>query len=191
MIRAFREYLSQYPDLTDDDIRHISTIGKVRSYDKKVVVTNVGENEMYIYLVIQGLVRKYFFTGNKENITQIAKEGEFINSSVSFISGEPSEYIIETIEPTIFISFSREDIDALMSENIKFKKIIRTILMHLLVDKEKWEFNRLAYTTQERFAMFIRNHSELFQRVPQKFLASYLNIQPETFSRLKHTLKKA
>jgi CRP-like cAMP-binding protein len=44
--------------------------------------------------------------------------------------------------------------------------------------------------TRERFLQFVERNPELVQRVPQKYLASYLNMKPETFSRLKHLLKK-
>lgn len=191
MIEAFQEFLYHWPDLTEEDIGFICSLGELRNYDKKVIVTNLGEQEGYIHLVLHGLVRKYFYLGKKEIITQIAKEKEFINSSVSFITSRPSEYIIETIEPTVCMSFKREHIDLLMSSGKKYKRLVRTILMQLLIDKEKWEIERVEYNTKERFAHFIQNNSELFRRVPQKYLASYLNIQPETFSRLKHTLKKA
>jgi hypothetical protein len=44
--------------------------------------------------------------------------------------------------------------------------------------------------TRERFIRFVEKNPGLMQRVPQKYLASYLNMKPETFSRLKHLLKK-
>jgi hypothetical protein len=56
--------------------------------------------------------------------------------------------------------------------------------------KEDWEYDRMRLNTRERFVQFIHNNSELLQRVPQKYLASYLNIKPETFSRMKHLLQK-
>ena len=191
MIKAFKEFLSRWPGLTEEDIAFISSFGELRNYDKKVIVTNIGEQENYIHLVLHGLARKFFYAGKKEIITQIAKENEFINSSVSFITSKPSEYIIETIEPSVFISFTQEHLEILMNSNLKYKKVIRMILMQLLIEKEKWEIERVELNTRERFANFIKTNSELFRRVPQKYLASYLNIQPETFSRLKHTLKKA
>jgi hypothetical protein len=42
---------------------------------------------------------------------------------------------------------------------------------------------------RERFLNFVTKNPELMQRVPQKYLASYLNIKPETFSRFKHLLR--
>jgi hypothetical protein len=47
----------------------------------------------------------------------------------------------------------------------------------------------IKMTPRERFLNFIMKNPELLQRVPQKYLASYLNIKPETFSRFKHLLR--
>jgi hypothetical protein len=44
-------------------------------------------------------------------------------------------------------------------------------------------------SARERFLFFVERHADLLQRVPQKHLASFLNIQPETFSRFKHLVK--
>jgi hypothetical protein len=45
------------------------------------------------------------------------------------------------------------------------------------------------HTPRERFIYFVNRNPELLQRVPQKYLASYLNIKPETFSRFKHLVR--
>ncbi|RYZ45663.1 MAG: TonB-dependent receptor, partial [Sphingobacteriales bacterium] len=50
-------------------------------------------------------------------------------------------------------------------------------------------FNQVGKTTREKFLEYVNNHPHMLQRVPQKILASYLNIKPETFSRLKHLIR--
>lgn len=96
---------------------------------------------------------------------------------------------METIEPTTFLSFSRESIETLYAKDLKWQKLGRLIITDLFLQKENWDLERMLYNTQDRFVRFVSNNSNLFQRVPQKYLASYLNIQPETFSRLKHLLR--
>lgn len=71
----------------------------------------------------------------------------------------------------------------------KWQRLGRLVITDLFLQKENWDLERILYSTQERFIRFVSNNSTLFQRVPQKYLASYLNIQPETFSRLKHLLR--
>ena len=189
MVKALQDYLARFIELTDEEFDDITSIAEIRTYDKKVKLIDQGEIENYFNFIIKGLARKYFFKGEEEIITQLAKEGELISSSVSFLSGEQSLYIVETIEPTTFLSFSRESIERLYAKDKKYQKLGRLIITDLFLQKEAWDLERILYSTQERFVRFVSNNSNLFQRVPQKYLASYLNIQPETFSRLKHLLR--
>jgi len=189
MVQALKEYLGRYITLSEDDLEVIAAIAEIRTYDKKTRLISEGEEEGYLNFIIKGLARKYFYKGEEEIITQLAKEGEVISSSVSFLSAMPSQYVVETIEPTTFLSFKREKINELYSTDIKWERLGRLIITDLFLQKESWELERILYNTQERFIRFVNTNSALFQRVPQKYLASYLNIQPETFSRLKHLLR--
>lgn len=190
MLDDFNQFLSKYVEISTDEYSMIEPLLEVRHYDKKVKLIDIGEDENYLNFVVRGLVRKYFYKGKEEVITQIAKEGELISSSVSFLSGTPSSYVVDTIEPTVFVSLSKQIIEQLYATDPKWQRAGRLIISDLLIQKETWELDRMKFTTKERFVRFVTANGDLFQRVPQKYLASYLNIQPETFSRLKHFLRK-
>lgn len=189
MVEAFRKYLSKYVDISAEEFAILEPLLEIRNYDKKLKITDIGEEENYLNFVVRGLARKYFFKGRDEIITQIAKEGDLISSSVSFLNGSPSAYVVDTIEPTTFISLSKQVVEQLYRIDNKWQRAGRLIITDLLMQKEYWELDRMKYTTKERFLRFLTSNGDLFQRVPQKYLASYLNIQPETFSRLKHFLR--
>jgi CRP-like cAMP-binding protein len=190
MLDEFKKYLSKYVDVSPAEFSVLEPLLEVRNYDKKVKLIDIGEQENYLNFVVKGLVRKYFYKGRDEVITQIAKEGDLISSSVSFLSDSPSAYVVDTIEPTIFVSLTKQSIEQLYASHTKWQRAGRLIITDLLIQKENWELDRMKYTTKERFVRFVTANGDLFQRVPQKYLASYLNIQPETFSRLKHFLRK-
>lgn len=190
MLDELKKYLSKYVEMSPAELSVLEPLLEFRNYDKKVKLIDIGEQETYINFVVKGLARKYFFKGKEEVIVQIAKEGDLISSSVSFLSDSPSTYVIDTIEPTIFISLSKQSLNELYLSSPKWQRAGRLIMTDFLIEQENWELDRIKYTTKERFVRFVSSNSELFQRVPQKYLASYLNIQPETFSRLKHFLRK-
>lgn len=162
----------------------------IRSFDKKELLIKAGEVENYLNFLVKGLVRKYFYKGRTEIITQIAKEGEFVNSSASFLSGSPSPYLVETLEPSTFLSITRDQLEKLYEKNPRIERLGRIVITHLFLQREEWEHECLRLDTRERFLRFVENNPDLMQRVPQKYLASYLNMKPETFSRLKHLLQR-
>ncbi|RYG04415.1 MAG: Crp/Fnr family transcriptional regulator [Chitinophagaceae bacterium] len=190
MVSKIKEYIGRFLTLTPEEWNTLAETFEVRTCDKKVKLLEVGEVENYIHFVVKGLARKYFYKDGEEIITQLAKEGELISSSVSFLSTQPSVYVVETIEPKTFISISKTQIESFYSKDQRWEKLGRLIITELFLEKEKWELERICYSTRERFVRFVSSNYDLFQRVPQKYLASYLNIKPETFSRLKHLLQK-
>jgi hypothetical protein len=89
----------------------------------------------------------------------------------------------------VVVSITLENVEKLYEFSQKWKA--RQADCHTgIPEKESFEYNRVRLTSQERFINFIRNNGNLPQRVPQKYLASYLNMKPETFSRLKHLMKR-
>jgi hypothetical protein len=65
----------------------------------------------------------------------------------------------------------------------------RLIVTYTMVVKDRWQMRLIKHTPRERFIEFVTKNPELVQRVPQKYLASFLHIKPETFSRFKHLLR--
>lgn len=190
MVAILKKYIDHFIALSPAELEALTNEIEVLSVDKKVRLTDIGDIEKNLYFVVRGLARKFFYKGKDEVITQLAKEGELISSSVSYFSGQPSTYIIETIEPTTFYSLQKDRIELLYSKFPNLEKLSRLVITELFLQKEYWELDRIRYNTKERFVHFMSQNPDLFQRVPQKYLASYLNIKPETFSRLKHLLRK-
>jgi len=191
MEKALGQYLSQYADLTNEELELIRPYIKVREFAKRQLLIHVGEQEQYLNLIVKGVLRKYFLKGREEVITQLAKEGDLICSSVSFFSGQPSQYAIEALEPVTVFSLSRQDLEELYVLVPRMERLARLVITDLYLSKEKWEQDHIQFDIRQRFVEFVHNNADLIQRVPQKYIASYLNIKPETFSRLKHLLKKA
>jgi len=190
MLDLLRQFVSGYVALTPEDFSLLAEKITVRSFDKREMLLRPGEVEQYMNFVIKGLARMYFYKGRSEVILNLAKEKELISASSSFLSGAPSNYYIETLEPTTLLSITRDDLERVYRQNSRIERLGREMTTHFVLEKEEWEHACMRLDTRERFLQFVERNPEMVQRVPQKYLASYLNMKPETFSRLKHLLKK-
>jgi CRP-like cAMP-binding protein len=106
-------------------------------------------------------------------------------SVVSYFTGMPSTLIIEAIEPSVCLGIKRKDMEYLFTQIPGLEKIFRGVLSTWYVKKDLEQMNNLRFSKKERFLQFCDEQPELLQRVPQKQLASYLEITPETFCRMK------
>jgi CRP-like cAMP-binding protein len=96
---------------------------------------------------------------------------------------------VEAIETTTMASITYDNLEKIYASSHKLEKLGRLVITFSMVIKDKWQMNMIKHTPRERFLDFVHKNPELLQRVPQKYLASFLNIQPETFSRFKHMLR--
>jgi CRP-like cAMP-binding protein len=191
-LELFLSFLNKFVPLSVADFQSIIVpYTEIRTYKKKDVITAAGEVENYIHFIGKGLVRKFFRKEEDEVITQIAREGQFIHVQESFYSHTPSEFVLEAIEPSTLLSISSSNMEKIYNTSAQMERLGRLIATNIMMLNGRWQMSLLKLTPRERFLQFVHNNSELMQRVPQKYLASLLNIQPETFSRFKHLLKNS
>jgi len=190
-VRLFFQFLHKFVTLSEEEFNeYIRPYAEVRHFRKKQLITKEDEIEEYLNFVTKGLVRKFYKKGKAEINTQLATEGHIIHAQESFHSRTPSEYFIEAIETSTMVSITYDDLERIYSNSHKMERLGRQVITFTMVIKDRWQMNMIKLTPRERFLDFVHKNPDLLQRVPQKYLASYLNIQPETFSRFKHLLRK-
>lgn len=189
-VNTFLNFLQKFTDLSAAEFDlYLRPVIMERRFEKKELLTKAGEVENYFNFILKGLIRKYYLKGNEEINTQISTERHIIHSQESFHSRQPSEYFVEAIEPSVVASISFTDLEKVFASSVKMEHLGRMVITHTMVLKDRWQMQLIKMTPRERFLHFVTRNSSLLQRVPQKYLASYLNIKPETFSRFKHLLK--
>jgi len=189
--KSFFDFLNKFIPLSQAEYDELILPCVIkRKFEKKQIITHAGQVEEFLNFIDKGLARKYYKKENDEINTQISYEGHIIHAQESFHSRTPSEYTIETIEPVELTSITFECLETIYSSSLKMQQLGRLVITTTMVLKDKWQSQLVKLTPRERFLNFVSKHPELMQRVPQKYLASYLNIKPETFSRFKHMVRE-
>jgi CRP-like cAMP-binding protein len=184
-------YLNKFSPLGISDMQGLAPYCEFRQFDKRTVIVKEGEVDDYLNLVIKGLVLKYIRVKKNEPILQLATEGHLISSEVSFLTRTPSQVYIEALEPALLISIRFDKMEEALEHFPGGEELGRKMLEHMYIRKDERKYNWMTMSTRERFLDYVNNHPHMLQRVPQKYLASYLNIKPETFSRLKHLVRRS
>lgn len=182
-------YLQHFMPMTRQEVEGLMHYCEFRHFDKKTVLVQEGEIDNYLNMVVKGLVRKFVRVRKNEVILQLATEGHVIHSEISFLTRTPSPVVLETLEPTTLVSISYKNMEEALENYPQGERLGRLILTGMYIKKDERRYNQLSKTTRQQFLDYISHHPHMLQRVPQKYLASYLNIKPETFSRLKHIVR--
>jgi len=190
LIEYAHRYLQRFMTITIDELKMLLSYCEVRQVEKRTILVKEGEVDNYLNMVVKGLIMKYVRVKKSDMILQLATEGHVIHSEISFLTRSPSLVFVETLEPTIMVSLTYDKMEEALDKFPQGERLGRLILTGMYVKKEESRYYRLLRSPRERFLDYINAHPHMLQRVPQKYLASYLNIKPETFSRMKHLVAK-
>ncbi len=184
MSKLLIEYFTQYKSLDIEEIRIIEENCLIKSHKKGTILLKEGEYAKESYLVLKGCVRSYFLVDGEEKNTDFFLENEPI-VPVSYIKKQPSEYYIECLEDCVFSIGRTERTEHFLKKHPQFiplyRKISDDFTTNQLISANK--FRNLS--PEEHYLELRKYRPDLFRRVPQYHLASYLGIKPQSLSRIR------
>ncbi len=171
--------------LENDDLNTILSCFKLVQVKKNEQLLQSGTVADKIYFIKKGCLRLYYSTEDHITTRFMAFESTFLTSIVSFISREPSTEYIEAVENSELLAISYDDFFRLRNTIPQWDKMYIYILEYGLTVITSKLSSLLTQNAAERYRNLLKNNSELIQRLSNANLASYLNISPETLSRIK------
>jgi len=167
------------------DLKNYLLMKLVRKEVKKDdIILKEGEIARHIYFIERGVVRSFHYYRGKEKTAWIMKDGDFFVSVRSFFSQRPARETIEALEDCILYYITYEELDKAYKDFWEFDRHGRVIVTYYYeLSEERNEMRELS--AFERFKFLMEYQPDLIGRVPQKLLASYLGMEPETFSAQK------
>jgi len=162
---------------------------KVRTFKKNEYILSAGETENYLSIVISGLTRHYLIKDGEDISFDFSFRNDFNSSYASFVQREPSRFYIEALQPTILGSFSYDYLHKLYEDYPGSNRFGRVAIEQYFVFREKRELSLLMDNATERYKKLLKEYPEYIQQIPLKYLASYLNIKPESLSRIRKKIR--
>lgn len=154
-------------------------------------VIRQGDRANIVLFIRQGIFRMCFTAGGKERTLAFGIAGDPFTSVHSYMSGLPSLYSFEAVVDseiwTIPISVFKQLVET-------YPQINRWLMTLLLVQIEAIERRSVlfgGYNATKRYEIFVYNRPEIFRFVPSKYIAQYLDIAPETLSRIQTSFVKS
>lgn len=163
---------------------------KHTEFDKnKHIVEREGFNDNF-YILRKGIVRAYFPMGELGQTLWFGYPGQVLFDVWCYRYGKPSPISIESITPTEFYYISKDELEAVCSASLPLCDLIRKILIGHAAETEESFTSLLGCDCgMERYMSLLKRHPELLQNVPLKKLASYLQLTPQSLSRIRAQLK--
>ena len=180
------QYIKNRIEVSEEDLHRILSHFKPLKQGKKELLLSAGQTSQNTYFVGKGCLRIFFINEEGKDITRyIAFENQIATALVSFITRLPSAEYVQVIEKAELLYITHEDFNELLRSIPQWREFYCAYLEKAYVNST----NRLlSFTTMdalERYNQLLKINPAMVRRLPNKIVASYINVSPETLSRLK------
>lgn len=157
-----------------------------KHYVPRDLIVEAGNVDQYFYLVVSGVQVIYLIDRKGEKVVLgFSFDGSVSGVYDSFLYETPSQLFLEALTPSILIRIHKESYLKLFVLFPEFKDWRIHFIERMFFGRAKRELEFLTLSAKERFEVFMKRCPSALLTIPQKYLASYLNMTPETFSRMR------
>lgn len=189
-MESFHSYLKQFPNYSQASIDAVRPFLSTNKIEAGEYYLREGKICKSIAFIEAGLVRLFYLSDGKEITHCFCRENSITTSYTSLITQTASEIAIQAIEDTTLIVLPYFSMQKLYNDDPFWQQVGRISAENEYVRTES--LNRLVsdQSATDRYLQILAHDPELVQRVPLNYLASYLQIAPETLSRIRKKVSR-
>ena len=173
-------------ELTDSERKELEQLLDVVDCPKGDFLLHQGVHDMEQYFVLDGILKRVVSNDQaKEMILRFSDERDMETSYAAWRLGTPTPYSIVSVTKARVAKLPLQQWIAFMEKHPSIKASFEYSVMRLMSEIMAHTITLHLLDAPGRVNRFMRKQPELFERLPKKELASYLNLSAETLSRLK------
>jgi len=181
-----RELARKYSTMTVDELSLLEQILIPMKYKKGEMILNAGEVSRHIVYIDKGLVRVFYYKNNKELTEHLQVENNIVMSIESLFKSVPSKLQIEAIEPTIVYKIPAHELEKIALHHTNIQMLYRKILEESLIQSQVHADLLRFESASDRYEKYRKMQPQIILRAPMNYIASYLQMTPETLSRVRN-----
>ncbi len=182
-------HFANYSPLSEQETIDLESRLFERTIKRRQFILQEGDVCKHYTFVVKGCFRMYKVDkkGNEHNL-QFSVEDGWVGDVGSFHTEEPSELYIEAMEPSIILQIEKADLLHLYIHYLNFNRNFRVLVENAFISLQKRVIQNISATAEEKYLDFIQHYPDLFNRISNVQIASYLGITPEFLSKIRKDL---
>ena len=180
-----RELARKYSTMTHEELDTLESILVPMKFAKGEMILKEGEICKNIYYIEHGLVRQFYFKNDKELTEHLGVDHSIFMCIESLFKEEPTRLQVQAIEPTIIFALPKARLEEVALHNVNIQILYRKILEESLIISQIHADLLRFESAQNRYKRLCKMSPQVVLRAPLVYIASYLQMTPETLSRVR------
>ena len=180
-----RELARKYSTMTNDELDVLEDLLVPVKYGKGERILSEGEVCTGISYIEKGLVRQYYIKNGKEVTEHLGVDHSIFMCIESLFKEEPSHLQVEALEPTLVYILPKAKLEAAAMRNVNIQMLYRKILEESLIQSQVHADLMRFETAPNKYKRLCEMNPQVVLRAPLTYIANYLQMTPETLSRIR------
>ena len=186
MYDLLTQFIREKVSIPDENLNAILPYFKTLSVKKNTFLIHEGQLGQQLYFVNKGCLRIFFINEEGQESTRfLAFENHFASALVSFITEAPALEYVQALEDSELLVINRNDFFHLLEKQALWEQFYRHYLEYAYVTNTNRLMSFITMDARTRYEKLLKENPVVVKRLPNKIVASFLNISQETLSRLK------
>ncbi len=180
-----RELARRYSTMTHEELDVLENVLVPMKFQKGEMILSEGQTCTNIYWIAKGLVRQFYYKNGKELTEHMATENNIVMCIESLFKEEPTRLQIVALEPTVIYALPKDALEQASIKSVNIQMLYRKILEESLILSQIHADMLRFESAQDRYVKLVKSQPQLVLRAPLVYIASYLQMTPETLSRVR------
>jgi CRP-like cAMP-binding protein len=191
MYSKVTDYIKKRISIPSEDLEQSFRYSNVRHYKKGEYILRIGEYCRFIGFLNSGLIVSTIIKDDgKEIASNFTPENCFFTYTEGISGNMPSHKNFIALEDCEMLILEKEKLTSIFAINPKFETLFTQILAEELKNVLLTDQNNRTLSAENRYLQFIATYPDAFNRIPLKYIAGYLGIEPPSLSRLRKRLSR-
>lgn len=183
-------YFLKLTNLAADEVKVLTESMVTEKYEKGSYLIKEGQLGNDTFFILQGCVRQFKIIEGNDITTNFFTEEQWIISLENFEEKTPSKFNLICVEDTTVVIGNEQKARELFEKHPRFETISRQVLEKVFVEQQNLMSSYITDKPEQRYLKLLESRPDIFQKVPQYDIATYIGVKPESLSRIRKKLLK-
>ena len=190
MDNKFVQHFSKISPLSAEEEAAIEASMRVETFKKGTMLLREGQVQVSSYFILEGCIREYLLIDGEEKTTNFFTEEQWVISLSNFNTPSLATHNLVCAEDTSVSIGNEREAQEMFKRFPRFETISRAVVEAAFAEQKQALTAYLTDSPEQRYLKLLNSRPDLFQRIPQYQLASYLGVKPESLSRIRKRLNQ-